>query len=414
MECDFVLEQQLSQGTYIGRDNEGRMVVIKSIDKTIGNKGIFSEIDVSRRIIHQNVIHAWSVVIPLVCSTSDIWLLYEPSMMSLGDYIGLKINLDNYRNLALNIINGCGFLHSVNIAHCNITPENVLLVSDTNGNTTAKLSNFYYSIMTYDINTKLLDSIGCASTILQLYTAKISSDNIFLLEEYYHNYNNSFEFEDLLNKKILPEEFMQINHGTVKSHQLDGLNIFEHRQDEIFKRTMTTLTVDCVRKDVSLQRALNRIHNLHRYFQYRKKNAWYYFLQKYDGDNPEFIRDAINLFSDVVHGYTDEIPQNMTDIISAIIHVYGGVLYTDPILCCEDLYDLQRAIFNLNSYFIEKIRINNLEHSSLGNILLSGVRKTSGGYSFIAKMLNPDFFYDNIGTNVSVPQVSSGTMKVEI
>lgn len=145
----FSLKKQLGQGSYatvyLGREIEtGQPVAVKVIDKKIFSnaynvKNIQSEIDIMKKVSHQNIVQLFDIY----QTTNNMYIVTE--LCQDGDLLKLlhkkkRIPEREAKNYLRDIMNGAKYLHKSGIIHRDLKPANILLHQST-----CKLSDFGFA-----------------------------------------------------------------------------------------------------------------------------------------------------------------------------------------------------------------------------------------------------------------------------
>ena len=145
----FSLKKQLGQGSYatvyLGREIEtGQPVAVKVIDKKIFSnaynvKNIQSEIDIMKKVSHQNIVQLFDIY----QTTNNMYSVTE--LCQDGDLLKLlhkkkRIPEREAKNYLRDIMNGAKYLHKSGIIHRDLKPANILLHQST-----CKLSDFGFA-----------------------------------------------------------------------------------------------------------------------------------------------------------------------------------------------------------------------------------------------------------------------------
>ena len=130
---------------YLGREIEtGQPVAVKVIDKKIFSnaynvKNIQSEIDIMKKVSHQNIVQLFDIY----QTTNNMYIVTE--LCQDGDLLKLlhkkkRIPEREAKNYLRDIMNGAKYLHKSGIIHRDLKPANILLHQST-----CKLSDFGFA-----------------------------------------------------------------------------------------------------------------------------------------------------------------------------------------------------------------------------------------------------------------------------
>lgn len=113
------------------RTSEGRECALKEINidpQTGVTEGILREIDITRRLIHPNLLHSQSY--RLDTREKKVYIATELGLGDLKDFMkrqGSRLSLQQRLNLLHQVVQGIAQLHRSLIAHLDIKPENVIV-----------------------------------------------------------------------------------------------------------------------------------------------------------------------------------------------------------------------------------------------------------------------------------------------
>lgn len=186
--CNLTFDNSSTQDQRLSlaKDHTGRPVIVKKI--TIPDNP--REIDTHCRFHHRNLIHAWNVLVPGVCKIDKVYLILEPALFTLKEFIQASQSTVNYfeqaEDFSEDIILGVSYLHHQGVCHNKIHLNHIMIKvfpgsTTVEGRNVAALTDFKYAtgISSAGITQDLKNSGVC---ILKMFLLD-SSDIIDLPDE---------------------------------------------------------------------------------------------------------------------------------------------------------------------------------------------------------------------------------------